>query len=80
MIEKEYGIKNKPDSSGNPQANTTTERIHKSLGNLAWKYNINEPYVDDADPWMGLLAAAVFLVRSTYHRIIGKSMGQLVLG
>ena len=34
LIEQEYGINTKTASSGNPQANTTTERIHQVLGNI----------------------------------------------
>ena len=51
--------------------------IHQALGNLVRTYNLQETYVDDADPWMGVLeaataaaaaaAAAAFAVRSTYH-------------
>ena len=79
-MEQEYGIKSKPDSSGNPQANTIIERIHKLLGNLIRYFNLHDKYVDDADPWMGILAAADFVVQATYHRIKQKCPGQLVFG
>ena len=48
--------------------------------NLVCTYNIQETYVDDADPLMGTLAKAAFAVRSTYHRTKDKSLGQLVFG
>ena len=67
LIENEYGIKTKPASPGNPQANTIIERTHQVLGNLIHTYNLQETYVDDADLYMGILAAAAFAVRSTYH-------------
>ena len=75
MIENEYVIKTKPDSPGKPQANTIIERIHQVLGNLVQTYNIQEIYVDDADPWMGILAAVAFAVSSTYHTTKGKIPG-----
>ena len=64
MIEQECGINIKPDSSGNPQANETIGRFNQVPGNLVRTYNIQEPYVDDADPCMGFLAAKYFAVRS----------------
>ena len=36
--------------------------------------------MDDADPWMVILAAADFTVQSMYHQIKQKSMGQLIFG
>ena len=68
LIEQKCIIKTKPAYSGNTQANATIERIHQLLGNLVRFYNLQETCVDDADPCMGILAAAAFEVRSTYHR------------
>ena len=68
MIESEYGIKTKPAYSGNPQANTIMERVHKDLGNLLCSYNLQETYVDDAYLWKGTLETAAFVEQYTYHR------------
>ena len=80
LIQYEYGIETRPASPGNPQANATIERMHQVLGNLVCTYNLQETYVDDAEPWMAILAAAAFAVRSMYHRTKQKSPGQLVFG
>ena len=80
LIEQECGIKTKPASPGNPQVNTTIERIHQALGNLLRKYNIQETHVDYSNPWMGILAAAAFSVRSTSHCNKQKNPIQLVFG
>ena len=80
MIAQEYGIKIKPASSGNLQAKSTIEIIHQVLGNIVRTYNLQEIYVDDSDSWMGILAAAAFAVRSTYHRTKQTNSGQLVFG
>ena len=80
MIENEYGIKTKPASPGNLQANSTIDILHQELGNLIRTYNLHEIYVDDADPFMGILEAASFVERSTYHRTKEKTPGQLVFG
>ena len=80
LIENEYDIKNKPTSPGNPQANAIIERIHQVLGDLVRTYNLQETYIDDADPWIGILAAEAFAVRSTYHTTKGKIPGHIVFG
>ena len=80
LIENKYGIKNKPASPDNPQANAIIEIIHQVLGNLAHTYNIQETYIDDADQWMGILAAVAFAELSIYHSTKRKIPGQLVLG
>ena len=66
MIEQEYGIKTKPAYPGNPQTNSTIERIHQVLGNLVRAYNLHEKYVYDAEPRTGILLAATFVVQPTY--------------
>ena len=65
---------------GKPQANAIIEIIHQVLENLVCTYNLQETYVDGADPWMGILEAAVFAFHSTYHKTKGKIAGQLVFG
>ena len=75
-MEQEYGIKTKPDSSGNTQANKTIKQIYQVLANLVHTYNLQETYVDDTNPCMGILSAAAFMVRSTYHRTEQKNTGQ----
>ena len=78
LIERDYGVKTKPYSSGNPQANATIDRIHQVLGDLVRTYNLHETYVDTDNPWMGILAEDAFVIRSTYHRTKGKIPGQIV--
>ena len=43
-------------------------------------YILQETYVGDADPWMGILAATDFTVQSMYHQTLKKMFGQLVFG
>ena len=73
LIEQEYVIKSKPDSSGNPQAKDITEIIHQVLGNLLHFYDLQETYIDYYEPWMGILAAADLLVGTRYHQTKQKS-------
>ena len=70
----------KPASPGNPQMNSTKDIIHQKLGDLLCTYNLQEIYVYDADPLMGILAAESLSEQSTYHIIKGKSSVHLVFG
>ena len=47
--------------------------MNQVLGDLVRKYNLKETYVDGADPWMRILAAKAFAVKSTYCIIKDKS-------
>ena len=79
MIEREYGIKTKPDSSGIPQSNAIIKIIHQVLGNLVQTYNLYKAYVNDSDPWMVILTAYAYTVLSMCNHTKGKSPVQLVL-
>lgn len=80
MIRNDYGIKAKPITVRNPQANAIVERIHQVIGNIIRTFELQTNYLDEEDPWKGILSAAAFAVRSTYHTTLQKSPGQLVFG
>ena len=63
-----------------PQVNATIEIMHQVLGNLVQTYNLHETYVDETNPWMGILVVAAFTVNSTYHQTKVKIMVQMVFG
>ena len=69
LIETEYGITAKPNTLSNPMSNEALERIHQVLENLVRTFNIStQTYIDEDDPWTGILAAAAFTIRSTTNR------------
>ena len=80
MIKNNYGIKNKPITTRNPQANAVVERIHQVLGNMVRSFQLEDQYLDTEDPWKGILSVAAFAVRSTIHTTTQKSPAQLVFG
>ena len=47
----------------NPQENAIIDRINQVLGNLLRKLNLQEKYVADAEPWMGILEEAAFTLQ-----------------
>ena len=58
-----YGIKCKPITVRNPQANAIVERIHQVIGNIIRTFDLENNYLDEKDPFKGALAAAMFAVR-----------------
>ncbi len=80
MIRDDYGIKGKPITVRNPQANAIVERIHQVIGNMIRTFELQGNYLDEDDPWQGILSAVAFAVRATYHTTLQKTPGQLVFG
>ena len=80
MIKEDYGITAKPITVRNPQANAIVERIHQVIANMICTFELEDNYLDEDDPWKGILSATAFAVRSTYHTTLQKLPGQLVFG
>jgi hypothetical protein len=53
MIKKDYGIKGKPITVRNPEANTIVERVHQVIGNIISTFELEDNYLDEKDPWKG---------------------------
>ena len=43
-------------------------------------YELEKYYLDEKDPWAGILSAATFALCSTYHTTLKDMPGQLVFG
>ena len=43
-------------------------------------FELQDCYLDEDDPWKGILAAAAFAVRSTVYSTLQKFPGQLIFG
>ena len=80
MIKNDYGVKGKPITVRNPQANAIVERVHQVIGNIIRTFELEDNYMDEEDPWKGILSATAFAVRSTFHTTLRQSPGQLVFG
>jgi transposase InsO family protein len=76
----DYNIKRKPITVRNPQANAIVERVHQTIGNIIRTFEIQTSYLDESDPWKGILSATAFAIRCTYHTTLQCSPGQLVFG
>ena len=80
MIKNDYGIKRKPITVRNPQANAIVERVHQVLGNMVRTFELEDHYLDAKDPWKGIISAVSFAIRSTIHTTTQKTPAQLVFG
>jgi transposase InsO family protein len=80
MIKNDYGVKAKPITVRNPQANAIVERVHQVIGNIIRTFELENNYLDETDPWKAILSATAFAVRSTFHTTLRNTPGQLVFG
>ena len=78
MVRDDYGVKARPITARNPQANSILERIHQTIGNMLRTFEVQDS--DEADPWSGILAATMFAVRATYSTTTHATPTQLVFG
>jgi hypothetical protein len=62
----------------NPQANAIVKWVQQTIGNIIQTFELHENYLDEDDPWKGILAATAFALHATYHTTLQKSPGQLV--
>ena len=67
-IERECRITAKPSTSGNPTSNAILELINQVMGNLVQTLNITQTYVDEDDPWLGIMAAEAFAIFSNFFQ------------
>jgi hypothetical protein len=56
------------------------ERVHQVIKNIIRTFELINNYLDDNDPWKGILSATAFAVRSTFHTTLQTTPGQLVFG
>jgi len=78
MAEQDYGILRKGTTLRNPQANSIFERVHQTLGNIIRTFEIHDSEMTTESPWDGILSAAMFTLRATYHTTLQATPMQLV--
>ena len=62
-------------------SNVVLERIHQVPGNLVQTFKIStKNYIDEHEPWMGILVAEAFVICSTTNSKKGYSPGHLIFG
>ena len=79
MIKEDYGIKKRPITARNPQANAIIERVHQTIGQMIRTMEVQN--TDNiVDPFSGILSAVCFAVRATVHTTLQATPSQLVFG
>jgi hypothetical protein len=56
------------------------ERVHQVIGNIIRTFELESNYLDEEDPWKGILSVTAFAVRSTFHTTLRNTPGQIVFG
>eukprot|EP00957_Ditylum_brightwellii_P026109 1974107-Ditylum_brightwellii.AAC.1 len=80
MILKDYKVKKKLITVGNPQANNITERIHQTIGNMIRSFEVHSTEIYKMGPWTCTLSAVRFVTRATVHTTMQATPMQLVFG
>jgi hypothetical protein len=75
-----YGIKHKPTSVKNPQANAILEHIHAVLGNMLHTSELNMAKLVKASDINVFLSNAAWAICSTYHTVLKASPGAAIFG
>ena len=64
----------------NPQANAIVEIPHQTIGNINLTFEIQQMYLDNENPWEGILSSTMFAIWSTVHTTTQHTPSQLVFG
>jgi len=75
-----YGIKRKPTTVKNPQANSILERIHQVFSNMMRTSGLDKS--DTVTPEMvdNFITDAAWAIRSTHHSVLQSSPGAAIFG
>ena len=80
MLQEDYGVQVNRTTTRNPQANSIVERVHQTIGNMIRTWFVNDPELEGANPYAGLLSAVAFATRATIHTTLQATPSQLVFG
>ena len=79
-MKHDYGIKVRPITARNPQANHILQQVHQTIGNIICTFKVQKMVLEHNDPWAGILASTMFAIRATVHTTTQHSPAQLVFG
>ena len=80
MIQGNYGIRIKPNSSRNSQTNFILERVHQAIGYIICIFKVKHMVLDNENPWDRILASTMFELRAIVHITTQHTPSQLVFG
>ena len=79
MIKEDYGLRKKPITARNPQANSIIERVHQTIGQMLRTFRVQDTE-NLINPLDGILAAISFALRATVHTTTQYTPTQMVFG
>ncbi len=62
------------------QSNAICKRVHQVIGNIIRTFELQTNYLDEGNPWKGILSATAFAIRCTCHTTLHSSPGRLIFG
>ena len=74
----DFGIKYRPTTVKNPQANGILERVHGVINDKLRTNDLDNFTFDPADPWGDILANVAWALRLLTHSTLNATPGQLV--
>ena len=77
---KEYGIKGKPTSYKNPQANSIVEQLNGKINSMVPALNLDAQNLNLNDPFSEIVANCNWALRKIYHSTLQASPDQTVFG
>ena len=77
---KTYGVKRKPTTIKNPQANAILERVHGVITNMLRTAELDMADTVNPDDVSDFLDDASWAIRSTYHTVLKASPGAAIFG
>ena len=75
-----YGIKTKPTTSHNPQANAIIERVHKVVNDMLRSFDLEDEILEEDNSFDYFLQSTAWAIRCTYHTTLQATPCQLVFG
>jgi hypothetical protein len=59
ITKEDYGVKVKPITARNPQANASVEKVYQVIGNIIRTFvEFENNYLEEEDLWKGILSTA----------------------
>ena len=75
-----HGVRKKPTTVKNPQANKILERVHQTLGNMLRTAELDMANSVEPEHVEDFLDNAAWAVRSTHHTVLKSSPGAAIFG
>eukprot|EP00957_Ditylum_brightwellii_P039912 3021769-Ditylum_brightwellii.AAC.1 len=78
MIQRDYGVTERPITAQNLQSYGIVGRIHQTIGNMLLTFCVHSTKLEEEDPWSGILGALMFAMGATRHSASRATPAQLV--